>query len=294
MITTDQIQSLLVSGGTVLGPDGQKVGKLGQIFLDEQSGQPEWLTVSTGLFGTSESFVPLSDATVESDEIRVPFDKDTIKGAPRVDDQEGHLSEEQEAELYAYYGLTYGGTDDVRTDADDTRTAAGLGTTGTDVYEDTDTSYTDADAGLTAGAAGTGTTAGTTASTGTTDDAMTLSEEQLSVGTERVATGRARLRKYVVTEQQTVTVPVQREEVRLEREPITEGNVDAALSGPELTESVHEVTLTEERPVVQKEAVPVERVRLDTETVTDQQQVTESTSREEVELETDGEGTQRL
>ncbi|GEA87965.1 DUF2382 domain-containing protein [Cellulomonas cellasea] len=283
MITTDQIQTLLVSGGTVVGPDGQKIGKLGQIFLDEQSGQPEWLTVSTGFFGTSQSFVPLSDATVQGDEIHVPFDKDKIKGAPRVDDEDGHLSEAEESELYAYYGRTYGGTDTY-----ESTTTAGLGTTGTDTYEDTDTTYTAADTDLTAGTTGT-----STASAGTTDDAMTLSEERLEVGTERVATGRARLRKYIVTEQETVTVPVQREEIRLEREPITEGNVDDALSGPELTESVHEVTLTEERPVVTKETVPVERVRLDTDTVTEQQQVTESTRREEVELETDDDGTTR-
>ncbi|MFB7889475.1 PRC-barrel domain-containing protein [Cellulosimicrobium cellulans] len=103
MISTDQIERLL-SGGTVVSQAGEKVGKVGQVFLDDHSGEPEWVTVKTGLFGTAESFVPLADADVQGDEIRVPYTKDTVKGAPRVDDSEGHLSLEEEAELYRYYG----------------------------------------------------------------------------------------------------------------------------------------------------------------------------------------------
>jgi uncharacterized protein (TIGR02271 family) len=81
---------------------------------------------------------------------------------------------------------------------------------------------------------------------------------------------------------------VQREEVRLEREPITEANVDDALSGPELSNEEHEVTLTEERVVINKETVPVERVRLDKDVVTEQRTVTEDVAHEEIELEGDG------
>ncbi len=116
-----------------------------------------------------------------------------------------------------------------------------------------------------------------------TDDAMTRSEERLHVGTENVATGRARLRKYVVTENVTQTVPVSHEEVRLEREPITDANRDAALSGADITEEEHEVTLHAERPVTQKETVPVERVRLGTETVTEQTEVSEQVRKEQIE-----------
>ena len=116
----------------------------------------------------------------------------------------------------------------------------------------------------------------------TTDEAMTRSEERLHVGTENVQTGRARLRKYVVTETVTTSVPVSHEEVRLEREPITEANRDAALSGPAISEEEHEVTLHAERPVVAKEAVPVGRVRLGTETVTEEQQVSEQVRKEQI------------
>jgi uncharacterized protein (TIGR02271 family) len=115
---------------------------------------------------------------------------------------------------------------------------------------------------------------------------MTRSEERLNVGTERQATGRARLRKYVTTENVTQTVPVRREEVRVEREPITDGNAGAAMGGPDLSEEEHEVILHEERPVVDKETVPVERVRLDTETVTDEVTVDEEVRKERIE--TDG------
>ena len=112
---------------------------------------------------------------------------------------------------------------------------------------------------------------------------MTRSEEHLEVGTQKREAGRARLRKHVVTEQETVTVPVTREEVTLEREPITDANIDAATDGPAISEEEHEVVLTEERPVVQKETVPVERVRLGKETVTEQAQVTEDVRKERIE-----------
>ena len=120
----------------------------------------------------------------------------------------------------------------------------------------------------------------------TTDDAMTLSEERLNVGTEQVEAGRARLRKYVVTENVTQTVPVSHEEVVVEREPITDANVGNAMDGPAISEEEHEVTLHAERPVVEKEAVPVERVRLDTQTVTTNETVTDTVRKEQVD--TDG------
>ena len=120
----------------------------------------------------------------------------------------------------------------------------------------------------------------------TTDQAMTRSEEELQVGTQTREAGRARLRKYVTTETQTVTVPVSREEVRVEREPITDANLDDATSGPAISEEEHEVTLREETPVVEKRAVPKERVRLDTETVTEDRQVSEEAAKS---IQVDGE-----
>lgn len=262
MISSDQAQDII--GTTLYDPSGDKIGKIGQVYYDDATGNVAWATVSTGLFGTRESFVPLSEANLTSDGVTVPYDKDRIKGAPNID-ADTHLSGAEEAELYRYYGLDYGGgyaTDDLAT--------SGTGYTGTETYAESGTT-------------------GTRGTTGT-DDAMTLSEERVNVGTERRETGKVRLRKYVVTENVTKTVPVTREEVRLEREPISEGNVGDALSGPDISEAEHTVTLHEERPVVDKETVPVERVRLETDTVVDEVAVNEEVRKERVETEGDVSG----
>lgn len=257
MITIENARNLI--GATVYGSDGDKIGKVGQIYLDDATNQPEWMTVNTGLFGMSESFVPLTDARAEGDRVEVGYPKDLVKDAPRID-ADKHLSEDEEATLYRHYGL-----DDSRTGTTgrghDTR---GTGTTGRG--HDT---------------RGTGTSGYDTSGQGT-DAAMTRSEEHLKVGKENREAGKARLRKYVVTEQEQVSVPVSREEVRVEREPITEENRGAATSGPEISEDEHEVVLHEERPVVDTEATPVERVRLDTEEVTEQETVSGEVRKERV------------
>ncbi len=125
-----------------------------------------------------------------------------------------------------------------------------------------------------------------------TDDAMTLSGEELRVDTQRREAGCARLRKYIVTEDVETTVPVQREEVRVEREPITDANIDQAMSGPELTEAEHEVVLHEEAPVVEKEVVPQERVRLVKDVTHEEQRVSDTVRKEQVEV--DGDEDRRL
>ncbi len=182
MTTTQELQNM--EGQTAVDLNGAKLGKIGQIYVDDQSGQPLWITITTGMFGTKQSFAPL-------------------------------------------YGS--------RSDGGNLQLAV-----------------------------------------------MTRSEEQLHVGTEKVEAGRARLRKYVVTENVTQTVPVSHEEVRLEREPVTDANRGAATSGSDISEEEHEVTLRAERPVVNKETVPVERVRLGTETVTEDHEVSETVRKEQI------------
>ncbi|MGK5683624.1 DUF2382 domain-containing protein [Actinoplanes sp. URMC 104] len=126
------------------------------------------------------------------------------------------------------------------------------------------------------------------------DDAMTRSEERLTAGTVTEEAGRARLRKYVVTEQEHVSVPVMREEARIEREPITDANRAAALDGPDITEAEHEIVLRAERPTLDTEVVPVERVRLGTETVTDEQTVAGEVRKERIEVDLPDEGRRTL
>ena len=266
MISQNDIQQLF--GAEVHESDGSKIGSVAQVYLDDQTGAPEWVSVKTGLFGTKESFVPLEGANLTGDRIQVRFSKDQVKNAPRID-PDGSLTPAEEDELYAYYGLASTGG---RLSGTDTETGTAVG-----AYTDTDTTY-----------AGTRTgdreTVGHDTSGPTTDDAMTRSEERLVTGTRREEAGKARLRKYVVTEQQQVSVPVSREEVRLEREPITDANIGRAMDGPDISEEEHEVTLTAERPVIEKETVPVERVRLGKETITEEESVTGEVRKEQIEF----------
>jgi sporulation protein YlmC with PRC-barrel domain len=98
-------QARQVIGATAYTRDGDRIGRIGQLYLDDATEQPEWITVSTGLFGTKESFVPLADAHAEGNRVTVPYPKEQVKGAPRVEAGQGHLSPAEEAELYRYYGL---------------------------------------------------------------------------------------------------------------------------------------------------------------------------------------------
>ena len=286
MITNQQVEGLMSGSGNVLGQNGDRIGSVGTFYLDDQTDEPAWVTVNTGLFGTSETFIPLSEATVEGVDVLVPYSKEEVKNAPHIE-SDGSISPEEEVTLYRYYGFSY---DDGSSESiTETETLdAGSGT-----LTDTDSgrfSGSDADAGLVSDerTAGTSTGAGTSnlsdqSRTGSnTDDAMTRSEERLNVGTENRAVGKARLRKYVVTETVTQQVPVSHEEVRIEREPITDANAGDALSGAELTEDEHEVTLHAEQPVVSKHTEPVERVRLETETVTDTESVSEEVRKEQI------------
>ena len=203
-----------------------------------------------------------------------------MKDAPRID-ADAELSPQEQQRLFEYYGLNGAGDPSQRDTVDRDRAT---NTVGDDPMASDRDRYTAAGGGEgTIGLDRDSTGAGRDTSGPNTDDAMTRSEERLNVGTQQVEVGRARLRKYVVTDQQTVTVPVTREEVRVEREPITDANIGAAMDGPALSDGEHEVVLTEERPVVTKETVPVERVRLEKGAVTQQQEVTEDVRREEIE-----------
>jgi len=265
-------------GLTLVDRDGDKIGKIEDIYLDRSSGDPEWVAVKTGLFGSNVSFVPLRDATQEGDNIRIGYEKSLVKDAPNVD-PDGELSHEEERRLYQHYGRS--DYDDWGEHSED-RTEASYG-------RDTAPGTSAGDTARTTGRDTVGTT-GRDTSEPATGEAMTRSEEELAVGTDRRETGRARLRKYVETENVEQTVPVQREEVRVEREPITDANRDAALAGPDITEAEHEVTLHTEEPVVEKRAVPKERVRLDKDVHTDEETVSDEVRRERIEAEGDAEG----
>ena len=279
MSTIDKDQLLQRRGQDLHDTSGEKIGKVEEIYLDAQTGAPEWALVNTGLFGTKSTFVPLRDATDDGGTLQVPYDKAQVKDAPKMD-PDGELSKDEEAGLYEHYGLDYSRQ---RSDSGLPEGGAGTGTAGTGAAG-TDRDRKDADRttdGEHAGTTGHGAPGGG-------GDAMTRSEEELDVGTSQRESGRARLRKYVVEDEVTKTVPVKREEVRVEREPITDANAGAATDGPAISDQEHEVVLHEEEVVTEKRAVPKERIRMDKETVTDEQQVSETVRKEQVDVDDDG------
>ena len=242
MFTHDEAQTLI--GATARDKDGQKVGHVTAVYEDRVTGAPEWLTVTTGLFGSKETFVPISLARLRghSGDVELAAAKETNTSAPRIG-PEGRLSPYREEQVFPQYGMSY-----------------------------TSPPWpTEPVPPLPASA----------------PDAMTRSEEQMHVGTETAETGRVRLRKVIVTENVTQTIPVSHEEVRVEREPITDANVDQAMAGEPLSTAEHEVILHAERPVVTTETVPVERVRLSKDTVAGETTVTGEVRKEKIDTERD-------
>jgi len=249
-----------VTGAEVTGHDGGKLGTVDTIYLDNRTGQPVWAAVKSGMFGNHLSLVPLTQAEFDGSALSVPFDKEQLKTAPHLD-PDTELSPQAEQDLYKHYGMDYG------------QPAAQPKGQGTGEAKQGERRDRAGEPGI----------QGRDSSGPTTDDAMTRSEERLQVGTEQVQTGTARLRKHIVTENVTQTVPVSHEEVRVQREPITDANRDQAMGGSELSEEEHEVTLHAEQPVVSKETVPVERVKLGTETVTGEEKISEQVRKEQIE-----------
>ena len=93
-------------GQELLDNDGDKIGKIEEIYLDTQTNEPEWALVKTGLFGGKGTFVPLSQANPTGDGVKVPFEKSHVKDAPNID-PDGELSHSEERRLYEHYGMGY-------------------------------------------------------------------------------------------------------------------------------------------------------------------------------------------
>lgn len=228
-----------LTGRGVLDAAGHPIGTVAQVYLDDRTGDPQWVTVLTDPAGT-ETFVPLAASRLDGDRLVVDATAEQVARAPRVG--QAHLSPRDEAEIYRHYGFAPG--------------------------------------------PGTGPDAGPDAGPGTgPDDAMTRSEEHLVASTREVET-RVRLHKYVVTEMATVEVPVRREEVRLEHEPIPQAQSPggSVRDVTDATDEEQEIILHAERPVVTTETVAVERVRLGKETVTGTETVSGEVRREQIEL----------
>jgi len=253
-------------GRDAFDSSGDKIGEIADVYYDDATGRPEWLALKTGFFGMKQTFAPIHGSQHHGDgDLKLAFDKNTVKDAPRID-PEGHLSPAEEEELWAHYGYDYA----------DTTTAKHYGYGKAYGRRRADADYGER-----------------------SDDpnAVTRSEEELHVAkgrTERKETGKVRLRKYVVTENVKVEVPVTREEVRVTREPVGDsptatggGKIRSGRAGSDIGETEHEVVTYEERAVVTKETVPKERIRLEKETVTDSETVEDTVRKEKVDIEGD-------
>jgi PRC-barrel domain/Domain of unknown function (DUF2382) len=185
-------------GRTLFDRDGGRIGTINAIYLDDRTGQPDWALVNTGLFGTKSSFVPLAQAFQSDDDVLVPYDKQLVLDAPRID-PDGHLSEAEERQLWRHYRLDYDTTD---RSAATGRARMGRATSGP-----------------------------------SKDDAMTRSEEGLRVNTSQWERGRVRLRKYVTAEQvhldkdtvtgeERVAEPARKEQIEVQDEDESGGRYE--------------------------------------------------------------------
>ena len=307
MTNLNRIEDL--ANATAYDVNGDKVGSVQDVYVNDTSGQPDFISVNHGLFGTGTSIVPLRGHSLRDGDLHLAFPKDRIEDAPDLDDN-GHLTTNDQDALYRHYALTE--VQDVTTyetgaAAEPVDGAAGhgvdagaAGAAGYGVEAGAGVPAAGvgaAAAGVGAGAAGLGAAdagyadgvagaadAGVAGAGVTDSDELIRSEEQLNVSKDRVESGEVHLRKYVVTETETVEVPVEREEVRIVREPITEA--DRAAHTGAIGEAEASVTLHEDQVTVTKESVPVEKVSLETETVRDTETVSEEVRKER--FETDG------
>ncbi len=231
-------------GAPVYDSAGDKIGKVEEIFYDEDTNHPEWIGIRTGFFGTKRVLVPVAGSSLSGDAVTVPYNKDQVKDSPDIDSDE--IAVETERELYSYYGLEYS---DRRSETvlPERQGASGAGEGNRDA-----------------------------------DQALTRSEEELHVGKEQREAGRARLRKWVETEPVEVDVELKRETARVVREPLDETVSDDAIGEDEA-----EVTLREERPVVEKRTVAKERVGVKKDVEATRETVKDEVRKERVEVEDD-------
>jgi stress response protein YsnF len=270
-------------GSTAYGRDGEKIGTVEHFFVDDRTGAPTWVAVSTGLFGTRHSIVPADEATFADGGLRLPVSREAVRSAPHVTGTQ-HLDPAEEAELRRHYGL----------EASQPVPPAAAPAADAPAAPAPATEERAAQAPATEERAAPA-----------SDGAMTRGEEQLRVHTERVPATRVRLVKYVITEEVQVTVPIRREEIRVEEVPL-----DAPDAGPGeslVPEVAHaadqgtpvtggagsdadgglpeEIVLHREEPVISVRVVPSERVRLRTELVQGQEQVRSELQRERIAVE---------
>jgi uncharacterized protein (TIGR02271 family) len=222
MMTIDRLRQM--KGQPVFSADNEKIGGIEEIFLDDQTNQPEWIGLgSGGIFGSKRVVVPVETANVQNDGLHVPYSKDQVKGTPAIKGDE--IDQKTEQQLYTHYGLNY--------------------------------SQHRSETGLAAGRSAGGPSGTGRSQQRQRDDAtITRSEEEMRVGKRDVDAGTVRLRKFVETEPVTEQVQLRQERVDIEREP-----VNKPARGGQLGDQEVDVNLRREEPVVEKNVVEKEQIR---------------------------------
>jgi|SRR5215208_1969458 uncharacterized protein (TIGR02271 family) len=277
------------TGYTVVDQSGEKIGKVDDLFLDEDD-QPEYFGVKMGFLGTSSTLIPADIATTNNEQgfIEVSQPKSTVKDGPAFDDDR-EITPEYENEVRSYYGLgsveSSGYYGDYEGD-EETNGHSGAGTTDS----------------TTAGTVGSGMSMGDT-ETGEfrehdrnqeglsqpgsdleDEDELRVqrSEEELLAGTREREVGSVNVRKRVRTDRERLEVPTRREEVSVERVPVSGEVTEAQIGADEAS-----VPVVEDEVVVQKKPVAKEEIRIRKDVVHERQIVEEDVRREEVDIEDD-------
>jgi stress response protein YsnF/sporulation protein YlmC with PRC-barrel domain len=259
---------------TLFDSAGQKVGTIEDVYVDQETKKPEWLLVKTGLFGLRKTFVPMSVLQPEGDDLRAPYSKDQITSAPNVGDEEG-ASPEEEVRLFQHYGIPYSDSGTVSAKSEG-QAEAGR----TPAAERTETEYRDASRE----AVDSPTQADRLAEA---SEGVQRHEEELRISKVRRPSELVRLHKWVETKPVSTSVELEHEEARIVREPVSEREPASQRQIGE--EGELEIRLEREEPVVEKQVVPKERVRLEKDLKTEQQTVGGEVRKERVDVERDQE-----
>ncbi|MFC4565591.1 DUF2382 domain-containing protein [Nocardiopsis mangrovi] len=264
-------------GHRLLDEEGHNVGKIEQVYFDDETDSPKWVSVQIGMLGHRHSFVPLQGARITEDDLTVPFDRETIKDAPQFD-AEQHLSMDEENRLYEHYGVKVPGPRAAAEGdfATDPGGAADTAPTSADIADrerldtDMDIGAADAESGM----------------DNAEDVTVIRSEERAHIGVESTESGRAHVRKTVESEHFQQDVPVSHEELRIEHVPISDADRAADASG-RIEEEDDEFVLHAEKPMISRETVPVEKVRITKETVTEEESVEGDIRKERIDVDRD-------
>src|SRR4051794_9161303 len=206
-------------GKTVLDRDGEKVGTLGAIYLDNDD-RPAYAGVRTGLFRRNESIVPLHGAQEVGGDVQVPYALDGIQSAPNVDPDVA-LSDDEQDRLHEHYGAVQ--SSEPAAEVQSPEPAAEVQSPEPAAEVQSPEPAAEVQSPEPAAEVQSPEPAAEVQNSEPAAE-VTRSEEQVEFRAgEPKPRERVRLKKYTVTEQVEKTVPVRREEVRVEHDPPPEG-----------------------------------------------------------------------